>query len=310
MKRTHQDKVKRKKKKHKSHKPVAVKLPEAPGEISANWKNLLKTLTTTKKAEKRPLAQPHKQTTQKSPAEKTESEPAPTAPDIWFDDVDDIFIEKAKPTKDEKPSDKLNPLVRPNSFEGLTKAVAMDCEMVGVGSDGQDSILARVSIVNQFGQCIYDTFVKPTELVTDYRTHVSGVRRQDIAKAPAFETVQKKVSDILKARVLVGHALHNDLKILFLDHPRKKIRDTARYKPYRSLFNGGNPSLKKLTEKVLGVKVQEGEHSSVQDAQAAMRLYTYQKKKWEKDIASRFKRKFKKTPKAADKQNNGTAITD
>ena len=58
----------------------------------------------------------------------------------------------------------------------------MDCEMVGVGSDGQDSILARVSIVNQFGQCIYDTFVKPTELVTDYRTHVSGVRRQDIAK--------------------------------------------------------------------------------------------------------------------------------
>ena len=58
----------------------------------------------------------------------------------------------------------------------------MDCEMVGVGSDGQDSILARVSIVNQFGQCIYDTFVKPTESVTDYRTHVSGVRAKDLAK--------------------------------------------------------------------------------------------------------------------------------
>lgn len=64
----------------------------------------------------------------------------------------------------------------------LTKAVAMDCEMVGVGTDGVDSILARVSIVNQFGQCIYDTFVKPTESVTDYRTHVSGVRPQDVAK--------------------------------------------------------------------------------------------------------------------------------
>ena len=47
MKRTHQDKVKRKKKKHKSHKPVAVKLPEAPEEISANWKNLLKVSTLT-----------------------------------------------------------------------------------------------------------------------------------------------------------------------------------------------------------------------------------------------------------------------
>ena len=41
------------------------------------------------------------------------------APDIWFDDVDDIFIEKPKQTGEgEKPKVKLNPLVRPNSFEG------------------------------------------------------------------------------------------------------------------------------------------------------------------------------------------------
>ena len=53
--------------------------------------------------------------------------------------------------------------------------IAMDCEMVGVGEDGSDSILARVSIVNHFGHCIYDKFVKPTERVTDYRTKVSGV---------------------------------------------------------------------------------------------------------------------------------------
>ena len=32
--------------------------------------------------------------------------------------------------------------------------------------------------------------------------------------------------------------------------------------------------LKILTAKMLGVTVQEGEHSSVQDAQATMRLYT------------------------------------
>ena len=44
MKRTHQDKVKQKKK-HKAPKSAAVKLPEAPEEISANWKNLLKVST-------------------------------------------------------------------------------------------------------------------------------------------------------------------------------------------------------------------------------------------------------------------------
>lgn len=62
----------------------------------------------------------------------------------------------------------------------LTRAVAMDCEMVGVGPKGEDSILARVSIVNQFGKCVYDKYVKPTEKVTDYRTAVSGIRPQNI----------------------------------------------------------------------------------------------------------------------------------
>ena len=38
---------------------------------------------------------------------------------------------------------------------------------------------------------------------------------------------------------------------------------------------------------MLGVSVQQGEHSSVQDAQAAMRLYTMFRKDWEKDSNSR-----------------------
>ena len=41
------------------------------------------------------------------------------------------------------------------------------------------------------------------------------------------------------------------------------IRDTSTYKPFRQLFNGRNPALNKLTAKVLGVSVQEGEHNSV-----------------------------------------------
>ena len=64
--------------------------------------------------------------------------------------------------------------------DSATKAIAMDCEMVGVGESGTESILARVSLVNQHGHCIYDKFVKPREKVTDFRTHVSGVRPQNL----------------------------------------------------------------------------------------------------------------------------------
>ena len=52
--------------------------------------------------------------------------------------------------------------------------------MVGVGYHGEESILARISLVNHFGHCIYDKFVKPGQKVTDYRTTVSGIRPKDI----------------------------------------------------------------------------------------------------------------------------------
>ncbi|NXK43982.1 REXO4 exonuclease, partial [Chauna torquata] len=173
-------------------------------------------------------------------------EPQPKEADIWFDDVDPNDIEAAiGPEAAEVARRKLGletgqsersveqVLVKEKSSEGLTRAVAMDCEMVGVGPKGEDSIVARVSIVNQFGKCIYDKYVKPTEEVTDYRTAVSGIRPENIKTGEDFKTVQKEVADILNGRILVGHALHNDLKVLFLDHPKKKIRDTQKYKPFR-----------------------------------------------------------------------------
>ena len=52
----------------------------------------------------------------------------------------------------------------------------MDCEMVGVGRDGTDSVLARVSIVNHFGHAVYDKFVSPREKVTDYRFEIIHFR--------------------------------------------------------------------------------------------------------------------------------------
>lgn len=60
-----------------------------------------------------------------------------------------------------------------------TAIIAMDCEMVGVGPSNE-SALARVSIVNMYGFCLYDKFVKPKVEVTDYRTQYSGIRENDL----------------------------------------------------------------------------------------------------------------------------------
>ncbi|XP_050414429.2 RNA exonuclease 4 isoform X2 [Patella vulgata] len=295
-----------------------VKRVQIPKEISNNWKILHKTLLKDKiptKAKGKPGAKKRiigsdlaktKQITENKIRKENAGEIVKAKeaeePDIWFDGVDEMLLDiearKAKRLQDAanpKYQDTASQLIKTGSFEGLTKIVAMDCEMVGVGVNGSESMVARVSIVNKYGQCLYDKYVKPMEPVIDYRTFVSGITPENIADGEDFFTVQKEVSQILKGRILVGHALSNDLKVLYLQHDKKNIRDTSKYKGYRSLFGFRTPSLKKLTKEVIGVSIQEGEHNSVTDAQAAMRLYTMYRKQWEKDIKLQRKRKhFKK----------------
>lgn len=68
------------------------------------------------------------------------------------------------------------------------KYLAVDCEMVGVGLDGSESVLARVSVVNYYGYVLLDAIVRPRERVVDYRTEFSGIRPSDMVHgAPVSE---------------------------------------------------------------------------------------------------------------------------
>lgn len=165
----------------------------------------------------------------------------------------------------------------------LTKQLAMDCEMVGIRK-GRESMIARVSIVNRYGYCVYDKYVKPREPVYDYRTRVSGIRARDLRNAEDFDVVQKEVAQIIKGRIIIGHALKHDFDVLYLSHPIKLLRDTSNYKTFRQFAKGGTPSLKKLAHDLLGIDIQIGEHSSVEDARAAMQIYVLYKNKWESEF--------------------------
>ena len=64
---------------------------------------------------------------------------------------------------------------------------------------------------------------------------------------------------------------------LLLSHPRKYIRDTARFPPLmRATVPGRRPkprALRHLAAQHLGLTIQAGEHSPVDDARAALYLY-------------------------------------
>ena len=178
-------------------------------------------------------------------------------------------------------ADKTNEGLSPTAEAG--KYIALDCEMVGVGPDpSNDSALARVSIVNYHGHQLYDSFVLPKEPVTDYRTHISGITPALLQTARSFEAVQADIAKLLDGKILVGHAVKNDLRALKLGHPKRDTRDTSRYPAFRQLAGGKTPSLKKLAKEVLGVDIQGGEHSSVEDARATVLLFRREKDGFER----------------------------
>lgn len=254
---------------------------------SQNWKSVATTLQT-KVPFKRQLLKKTKPI-QKAPEVKPETEDKK----IWFD-VDKAFLPDNETTKGETNDSVqiINEFSEEKEIK-VTKAIAIDCEMVGVGENGKDSILARVSLVNSAGECFYDKYVKATERVVDYRTAVSGIRPEDILEENGALSLTQVQEDVAKFfgnnRIIVGHALHNDMKVLFLSHPKKYIRDTQKCKVFRRMHKSIGPltSLKKLSKLLLGLTIQEGEHSSVKDAQVTMRLYTTFKKEWEADIHNR-----------------------
>ena len=170
----------------------------------------------------------------------------------------------------------------------IGKYVGIDCEMVGVGGDEDRSVLARVSIVNFHGTQVYDSFVRPKEYVTDWRTHVSGVSPKHMTTARSFEEVKADVEEILKDRIIVGHAIKNDLEVMMLTHPKKDIRDTSKFSGFRKHSAGRSPSLKKLAKEVLGIDIQEGEHSSIEDARTTMLLFRRHKPAFDVEHAARF----------------------
>ncbi len=172
--------------------------------------------------------------------------------------------------------------------------------MVGVGPHGQHSRLARITLANYDGECIYDTLVQVVETVTDYRTFVSGITPQDLEEGGAaipFEECRSQVVDMIRGKVVIGHGLKNDFRVLGVSHPWYLTRDTAKYEPFMKVDPTGEKEfvpkkLKVLAKDKLGLVIQEEgvPHCPLEDAVAALELYKKHRVKWEKVMSYKMER--------------------
>jgi RNA exonuclease 4 len=176
----------------------------------------------------------------------------------------------------------------------------MDCEMVGSVTGA--SICARVVLLDWKGRAVLDEFVSPVEPVADYRTHVSGITAEQLVSAPSFEEVRERVLHALQDKILVGHALENDLACLRIDHPQMLIRDTAYYAPFQRQNHQGQlvpRKLRDLAAEKLGQKIQDPSraHDPHEDARAALNLYKQHRPRWEACVSSQLQREAKQHDK-------------
>lgn len=199
--------------------------------------------------------------------------------DRW--EVDSGFCSEASPPV----SGRSSPCLRSSS----TTVVAIDCEMVGTGPGGRCSEVARCSILDHQGNVLYDKYVRPCQLVTDFRTRWSGIQRHHLRNATPFTEAREEILSILEGKVVVGHAIYHDFKVLDIIHPAHMVRDTSTTQLLSSLV--GLPrrrctSLKLLSSKLLDRKIQAGNrgHCSVEDARASLDLYKLVEGKWEQEL--------------------------
>lgn len=173
---------------------------------------------------------------------------------------------------------------------------ALDCEFVMTGrdeailyGDGTRRVvspakmaLGRVSVIRASGPrkglALIDDYVEVKETVVDYLTRFSGLTDGDLnATTSRFEvkplkTVYRRLRSLVDVGcVFIGHGLKKDFRIINFVVPANQVIDTV------TLFREGTRrrllGLRFLTMALLEGEIQTHTHDSIEDADAALKLY-------------------------------------
>ncbi|KAJ6575030.1 hypothetical protein B0H19DRAFT_624101 [Mycena capillaripes] len=149
-------------------------------------------------------------------------------------------------------------------------------------------MLARIVVINFHGEPIFDTFVRPTMEVVDYREATTGIKSWQLfsKEAVQFNVLQQHVANLIRGKIIVGHSIWNDLSVLGIPHPAVNTRDVALYQPFRNALRSPHQviGLQTLCWQLMRRRCQEGLIDPAENARAAMDLYRSHSSEWESTI--------------------------
>ena len=169
----------------------------------------------------------------------------------------------------------------------LSKIVAVDCGMIFNKDGVNKQELRRVGVVDGYGNPLLSALVRVDPPPTGYFSSMLPRERRVNGYGDDFDVgvsatdVREEVSNLLRGKVVVGHAVEGDLTALGLglgrcsSAERKgrdfEVRDTAWYAPFMR-GNGDFPKLSELVKERLNRDIQiSGQfHCCEEDAVAAL----------------------------------------
>ncbi|KAJ1679918.1 poly(A)-specific ribonuclease [Spiromyces aspiralis] len=144
-------------------------------------------------------------------------------------------------------------------------------------------ILARLSVIRGmpgplYGVPFIDDYIATRDPILDYVSDISGIHKGDLDPTTSsyelhqFKDTYRKLRHLISSGcTLIGHGLGNDFRTINIIAPPAQVLDTV--KLYSSPTHSRLISLRFLTWSILHRNIQDGQHSSVEDAKATLELY-------------------------------------
>lgn len=163
---------------------------------------------------------------------------------------------------------KISPFADTQSIDGEVNVISIDCEM-GFTTLGYEMI--RLTMVDFFSnKILFDKIIRPIGEVIDLNSEYSGIHEINNDNSISYQETMKQILGpkmINKNSILIGHGFENDLNVMRLIHDR--CIDTAILFLKKGKYK---QALKDLAFKMLGTRIQTGEHDSAIDAITTMNL--------------------------------------
>lgn len=168
----------------------------------------------------------------------------------------------------------------PSADKPVSKAIALDCEMVKVVGPKKELVLV-CAIDYLTGAVLMNRLVAPTSEVIDWKTRIHGISESSMAEAVSsgnavtgWEEARAELWQLIdQETILVGHALQHDLKVLHMIHTR--VVDSAILTCNEIGMGSNQIALKTLTKELLDVEIRNndtGSHDALEDVLATREL--------------------------------------